>query len=128
MCLICSFLFSFLVGIHKVDKSVHTERKGYIFIIFIMIDFKNSFISSTYQVNDRSIFKSHCGGILSEDGTEIYYVAIIDILCQYDKFKMGERLLKSIIHDPVRFFLKFLYLFMFLTNFFVTGTNFCYAT
>ena len=53
-------------------------------------------------MNDRSIFKSYYGGILSENGDEIYYLAIIDNLCQYDKFKMGERLLKSFIHDPVR--------------------------
>jgi hypothetical protein len=51
---------------------------------------------------DPSAFKSFMGGVLSADGEEIYYIAIIDILTQYVFKKKGERLLKSFIHDAVR--------------------------
>jgi len=40
--------------------------------------------------------------VLSADGEEVYYLAIIDILTQYVFKKKGERLLKSFIHNAVR--------------------------
>jgi hypothetical protein len=48
---------------------------------------------------EPSRFKSFLGGVLSADGEEVYYLAIIDILTQYVFKKKGERLLKSFIHN-----------------------------
>ncbi|MDP2435598.1 MAG: hypothetical protein Q8P67_07635, partial [archaeon] len=38
----------------------------------------------------------HHGGILSSEGTCIYFIAVVDILTEYDMQKRGERALKSI--------------------------------
>lgn len=77
--------YSFLVGIHSLasDDSMVVQSPA-----------------TRRKLNtDPSAFKSFMGGVLSADGEEIYYIAIIDILTQYVFKKKGERLLKSFIHD-----------------------------
>ncbi|KAL6076828.1 Phosphatidylinositol 4-phosphate 5-kinase 1 [Balamuthia mandrillaris] len=74
--------YSFLVGIHHLDTSKGLPSKG--------------------DQLERSIFRKYQGGLLSQSKDEIYYVAIIDNLCQYSSKKKGERFLKSIIHDPTQ--------------------------
>eukprot|EP00005_Dracoamoeba_jomungandri_P000758 CAMPEP_0174256474 /NCGR_PEP_ID=MMETSP0439-20130205/5696_1 /TAXON_ID=0 /ORGANISM="Stereomyxa ramosa, Strain Chinc5" /LENGTH=1331 /DNA_ID=CAMNT_0015339093 /DNA_START=87 /DNA_END=4078 /DNA_ORIENTATION=+ len=79
--------YSFLVGIHTIDK-----------------EDESTYAANQRRHQDQSIFKDYLGGMLSEGGDEIYYVAIIDNLCQYSTKKKSERLLKSFLHDSVTIF------------------------
>lgn len=44
----------------------------------------------------RSFSSWHTNGILSSDGTCLYFIGVVDILTEYDMQKRGERALKSI--------------------------------
>ena len=68
--------YSFLVGFHFVNK--HEP------------------LPEDYAPMDPSVFRQDYGGMFSSDKTEIYYVAIIDNLTEYDLKKMGEGFLKSL--------------------------------
>lgn len=102
--------YSFLVGIHYVQKSLTIGTAGTRRYVSVFVE--SWYIRSHFhvypvcsQVTDPSDFKNFMGGILSSDGQEVYYLAIIDILTQYVFKKKGERFLKSLIHDAVRLLL-----------------------
>ncbi len=50
---------------------------------------------------ERSMFRSHQGGVLSAGGDEIYFFGIIDHLTEYNLKKRSEHRLKSLMHDSV---------------------------
>jgi hypothetical protein len=54
------------------------------------------------QEEHRSIWTMDCGGTLSEDAKEVYFISIIDILTTYSYKKMGENLAKSLFNDPAQ--------------------------
>ena len=47
----------------------------------------------------HSAFQQYWGGVPSKDGKEVFFVGIIDILTNYEVRKMGEHLVKSILHE-----------------------------
>lgn len=51
---------------------------------------------------NNNIFTSHYGGILSADGTEIYFLGIIDYLTLYGKRKTAETIIRSTLLQQTR--------------------------
>ena len=49
---------------------------------------------------EKAFFESQDGGMVSADGTEIYFMGIIDILTNFGKKKRMENILRSIVHNP----------------------------
>ena len=45
---------------------------------------------------EKAFFESQDGGIISADGTEIYFMGIIDILTNFGKKKKIENVMRSI--------------------------------
>ena len=48
---------------------------------------------------EKAFFESQDGGMISADGTEIYFMGIIDILTNFGKKKRVENIVRSIVHD-----------------------------
>jgi len=103
--------YSLLIGIHKID----TEKTG-ITGFKASVPTKHPFddrskspfgdddidpfdghiqTPSFSDIIDQSKFHNYQGGVLSEDGTEIYYLGIIDFLTSYNYSKKQERFLKT---------------------------------
>ena len=48
---------------------------------------------------EKAFFESQDGGIISADGTEIYFMGIIDILTNFGKKKKIENVMRSIFQN-----------------------------
>ena len=53
-------------------------------------------------IPSHSVFHEHHGGVLSADGTEVYFLGIIDYLTVYGKRKTAETLIRSTILQQQR--------------------------
>ena len=51
------------------------------------------------QRPEKAFFESQEGGLVSADGTEIYFMGIIDILTNFGKKKRMENILRSVFHN-----------------------------
>lgn len=48
---------------------------------------------------EKAFYESQDGGLVSADGTEIYFMGIIDILTNFGTKKRMENMVRSIIHN-----------------------------
>ena len=48
---------------------------------------------------EKAFFESQDGGLVSADGTEIYFMGIIDILTNFGTKKKIENMVRSVVHN-----------------------------
>ncbi|KAK8791945.1 hypothetical protein WA158_005322 [Blastocystis sp. Blastoise] len=71
--------YSLLLGVHYLDNPLPPRK--YV------------------EQPDVPFWKSDCGGMLSDDGKELYFMGVIDILIQFNTRKFGELTFKSMVMD-----------------------------
>ncbi len=49
-----------------------------------------------------SVFQSEDGGMWSSDGTELYFVGVIDLLTKWNGLKVVENRIKGVVYDPAQ--------------------------
>ena len=80
--------YSLLVGFHTFAEPLPDEP-------FYKVVLK----SVNRSGNDLSLFRQYKGGMLSADGSEIYFIGVIDILTEFNFKKKSEKIVKSLYYD-----------------------------